>query len=122
MPSAWRYWTRWNDPHRSTTWRDDHRAVARRSGLRYTRDVRARDIAAFAHRDWKTVAACKEAQWLTERRRRGVRWCLEVAEGLRQQVLQRHPTWPTADERQDDLDTHVRVGTALRRVRHTRDH
>jgi len=102
--------------------RDDQRAVASPGGVRYTGDVRAKDIAAFAHRDWKTVAASKEAQWLTERRRRGVRWCLEVADDLRRQVVQRHPAWPTANERQDDLDTHVRVGTALRRVGHPGDH
>jgi hypothetical protein len=98
------------------------RTVAGAGGVRYTGTVRARDIAAFAHRDWQTVADCKQAQWLTERRRRGVRWCLEVAEGLRRQVLQRHPEWPSADERQHDLDTHVRVGTALRRVRYADDH
>jgi hypothetical protein len=88
----------------------------------YTLGVEAKDLAAFARRDWKTVAACKEEQWLTERRRRGVRWCLEVAEQLRRQVLRRHADWPTVDERREDLDTHVRVGTALRRVRHAGDH
>jgi hypothetical protein len=83
--------------------------------------VEAKDLAAFAARDWEAVSASKETQWLSERRRRGVRWCLEVAEELRRQVLRRHPAWPTADERQDDLDTHVRVGNALRRVRHAGD-
>ena len=79
--------------------------------------MEAKDIAEFMRRDWNAKASCKDDQWLTERRRRGVRWCLEVAEGLRRQVLQRHPGWPTTDERRDDLDTHVRVGAALRRVR-----
>ena len=95
-------------------------AIERR--VRYIGIVRAEDIAAFAGRDWKAVAACKEAHWLTERRRRGVRWCLEVAEGLRRQVVRQHPAWPTADDRQADLDTHVRVGNALRRVRHASNH
>jgi hypothetical protein len=80
--------------------------------------VDPKDLAAFARRDWKAAAACKESQWLTERRRRGVGWCLEVAEELRRQVVRQYPAWPTADDRRDDLDTHVRVGTALRRVRH----
>jgi hypothetical protein len=84
--------------------------------------VRAEDLAAFAARDWKSLAASKEAHWLTERRRRGVGWCFEVADGLRRQVARRSPGWPTAEERQDDLDTHVRVGSALRRVRHAGDH
>lgn len=91
-------------------------------GLRYTAVVQAKDLAAYARRDWETVAAAKEEQWIAERRRRGVRWCLEVADGLRRQVVQRHPSWPTRDERRDDLDTHVRVGAALRRVRHTGGH
>ena len=91
--------------------------VAARGAVRYTRPMQPKDIAAFIRRDWSAVASCKEDQWLSERRRRGVRWCFEVAEGLRQQVLQRHPGWPTADDRRDDLDTHVLVGAALRRVR-----
>jgi hypothetical protein len=78
--------------------------------------VRAEDIAAFARRDWTAAAACKEAQWLEERRRRGVRWCFEVADGLFRQVVKQQPAWPAAGERQADLDTHVRVGEALRRV------
>ena len=76
----------------------------------------------FAGRDWKSVAASKEAQWLTERRRRGIRWCFEVAEGLRRQVVRQHPDWPTAADRAADLDVHVRVGNALRRVRRTGNH
>jgi hypothetical protein len=84
--------------------------------------VRARDIAAFAGRDWAEAAACKEAQWLTERRRRGVRWCVAVAEALRREALRRQPAWPSVEERQDDLDTHVRVASALRRVRAASDH
>ena len=79
--------------------------------------MQAKDIAAFVRRDWSAVTACKEDQWLTERRRRGVRWCFEIAEDLRRQAARLHPDWPTVDERADDLDTHVRVGAALRRVR-----
>jgi hypothetical protein len=90
--------------------------------MRYTRIVRAKDLATFAGRDWKALEASKEAQWLTERRRRGVRWCFEVAEGLRLQVARQRPEWPTASDREADLATHVRVGNALRRVRHATEH
>jgi hypothetical protein len=66
------------------------------------------------------VAACKDAHWLAERRRGGVDWCLRVAEDLRRQATRRHLEWPTPEDRQADLDTHVRVGKALRRVRSAR--
>lgn len=75
------------------------------------------DVAVFAGRDWAAIAASKEAHWLSERRRRGIPWCLEVAEGLCQQVSQQRSEWPSAEERQADIDTHVRVGEALRRAR-----
>lgn len=98
------------------------RPVAILGGVRYTVTVDAKDLAAYVRRDWNTVAIAKEEQWIAERRRRGVRWCFEVADSLRRQAVQRHPAWQTADDRRDDLATHVRVGTALRRVRHTGEH
>lgn len=90
--------------------------------MQYTRRVRAEDIAAFVRRDWSAAAANKQAQWLEERRRRGVMWCFRVADDLRRQVARLHPAWPTAAERQADLDNHVRVGEALRRVQRAGDH
>jgi hypothetical protein len=96
--------------------------LASRSAVRYSTTVRAKDVAAFAGRDWAAIAAAKDAQWLTERRRRGTAWCVAVADDLRRQVQRQHPTWPTPEERQADLDTHVRVGSALRRVRRTGHH
>lgn len=84
--------------------------------VRYTRAVRPEDIAAFVRRDWAATAACKEAHWLAERRSRGVLWSIRVADELRRQVARVRPGWPTAEEREADLQTHVRVGEALRRV------
>jgi hypothetical protein len=83
--------------------------------------VRPEDIAAFVHRDWQDVASSKDAHWLDERRRRGIAWCFRIADELRRQVARQQPAWPTACERQADLDTHVRVGEALRRVRRAGD-
>jgi hypothetical protein len=97
-------------------------AVASAPLVRYTRHVKPEDIAAFVRRDWRTAAASKKAQWLEERRRRGVAWCFRLADDLRGQVARQQPTWPTAAERQADLDSHVRVGEALRRVHRTGDH
>ena len=90
--------------------------------MRYTDDVKPEDLVAFARRDWAGIAASKEAQWLTERRRRGVAWCIEIADTLRRQAVLQHPGWPTVDDRQADIDTHIRVGSALRRVRYPGHH
>ena len=90
--------------------------------VQYTRHVRPEDIAAFARRDWRTAAVSKQAQWLEERRRRGVSWCFRLGDDLRRQVARQQPTWPTAEERQADLDNHVRVGEALRRVHRAGHH
>jgi hypothetical protein len=100
----------------------DGAMVASASRVRYTDSVRAKDIAAFAGRDWTALAASKDAQWLAERRRRGIAWCFRVADDLRRQVLRQQPAWPSTKERLADLDTHVRVGEALRRVRRAGDH
>ena len=97
------------------------RSLAHERLVRYTRPVRPEDVARFARRDWEAVNACKTEQWLEERRRRGVSWCFRVADDLRRQVACQQPAWPTAAERQADLDTHVRVGEALRRVHRTRN-
>jgi hypothetical protein len=78
--------------------------------------VRRRDIVAFARRDWNALAASKDDQWLEERQRRGVAWCVEVADELWRQVLRQRPSWPSPEEREEDLAVHLRVTRALRRV------
>ena len=78
--------------------------------------VRSQDIAGFARRDWDALAASKDEQWLAERRRRGVAWCVRVADDLRRQVLGQRPAWPSPEERDEDLAVHLRVTGALRRV------
>jgi hypothetical protein len=78
--------------------------------------VRRQDVAAFARRDWKALAASKDESWLAERRRRGVAWCIQIADELRRQVVTQRPTWPSPEEREADIAVHLRVGRALRRV------
>jgi hypothetical protein len=78
--------------------------------------VRSEDIAAYVRRDWQAVGAAKDEQWLEERRRRGVAWCFRVADALWRQAVRQHPGWPSAEEREADVASHVRVSEALRRV------
>lgn len=67
-------------------------------------------------RDWAAVAAAKDAAWLELRQTQGIAGTLRIADALREQVLVRHPQWPSDDERADDLATHIRVAEALRRA------
>lgn len=73
-------------------------------------------IVAYVQRDWEALARLKTATWLATRRRHGVAGAFRAADALRVQVLAQRPDWPTADERLEDVRTHVRVSQALRRV------
>ena len=78
--------------------------------------MRAADARAFMRRDWAAVAAAKDAAWLELRQFEGIAGALRIADALREQVLVRHPRWPSGEERTDDLATHTRVAQALRRA------
>ena len=73
------------------------------------------DIIAFAQRDWDVIAEHKRHYWaenamtVDERPR--------IADELWRYARELHPEWPTPEQREEDLATHVRVGEALRRVR-----
>jgi hypothetical protein len=79
--------------------------------------MRAEDVRAYLSRDWAAVAELKEETWLEQRRRRGAAGALEVADELRRQVRALRPSWPSAEERAEDLAVHARLGEQLRRVR-----
>ncbi|MCC6997113.1 MAG: hypothetical protein IT370_21040 [Deltaproteobacteria bacterium] len=74
------------------------------------------EIRAFALRDWTTTAKLKSVVWRRWRRRHGWLASLRVAEDLRQHVQLVRPGWPDRSEREADLDSHLRVIDALRRV------
>jgi hypothetical protein len=78
--------------------------------------MRAEDVRAFVQRDWSALADAKADAWLEQRRLRGVEGAFEIADELRERVLAIRPGWPSADERADDLATHLRVAEALRRA------
>ena len=88
----------------------------RQGAVRYTAPVRAEDMAAFLGRDWQAASESKDSHWLGQRRRGGVDWCLRIAEELRRAAMRQCVDWPSEEDRAADLENHVRVGAALRRV------
>jgi hypothetical protein len=77
--------------------------------------VRREDIIAFATRDWDAIAEHKRRYWTDQALTADEK--LRIADELRRYAYELHPDWPTAEQREEDLATHVRVGEALRRVR-----
>ena len=76
------------------------------------------DIIAFAQRDWDAIAEHKRRYWAESAMTADER--LRIADELRRYARELHPDWPTREQREEDLATHVRVGEALRRVRRPR--
>jgi hypothetical protein len=82
--------------------------------------MRAEDIRAYLGRDWEAVAELKDRFWLEQRRLHGVAGAMQVANELRRAVLALRPTWPSEEEREEDIAVHVRVGEVLRRAHRAR--
>jgi hypothetical protein len=79
--------------------------------------MRREDLIAFARRDWASVASVKDRFWVEQKRRMTPTEALQLADSLRSSVASRRRDWPSDDERQSDLETHIRVSENLRRVR-----
>ena len=73
-------------------------------------------LRAFVERPWSTMAQDKERYWRDYKREHGPAAGFRVAEELRLQVLAARPDWPSAEERAEDLATHLRVIDVLRRL------
>jgi hypothetical protein len=78
--------------------------------------MRPEDVRAFVERDWRALANAKADAWLEQRRLRGVEGACEIADELRRRVLAIKREWPSAEEREEDLATHLRVAELLRRA------
>ena len=74
-----------------------------------------RGIREFVSRDWDAARENKDAYWRDRIARLGPVEGLRIADELRQQALL-HPGWPQPDERDDDLQSHVRLAALLRNV------
>lgn len=70
----------------------------------------------FVQRDWAGAERSKELYWRDWKREHGPAAGIRIADELRRQVVEMRPDWPSAEERAEDLATHLRVIEALRRV------
>lgn len=64
---------------------------------------------------WDLLAEYKD-QSRRERKRLGAQEALRVVDSLRAHVRLFNPTWPTPEDREADLQTHIRVSAALART------
>lgn len=76
--------------------------------------MRNEDIVAFAHRDWQAIAAVKRRFW--EQSRMTPAEALQIGDELRRHARALHDSWPTEEDRRNDLSVHIRVSESLRRV------
>jgi len=77
--------------------------------------VITRDLRNYVARDWAAVRASKDAFWARRIARLGPVEGLRIADELRRQVLLQKPGWPDAEQRREDLQSHVRLSELLQR-------
>ncbi|HEY3203079.1 MAG TPA: hypothetical protein VGL03_05405 [Thermoanaerobaculia bacterium] len=78
--------------------------------------MRRSNLRAFAEREWQVLAERKSTHWKEVKRMSGAAWGIRVGEELRRHARRLHPKWPARKDRRDDLTTHARVASSLRRV------
>ncbi len=78
--------------------------------------MEAADIVRFASRDWDRLARQKAEYWASLKAREGYGEGLLIADEFRRHALRLHPGWPSEQDRQEDLESHIRVAAALRSV------
>jgi hypothetical protein len=74
-----------------------------------------RDIREYCNRDWALIARSK-ADFCAEQGLTGAAR-LRIAAELYEHARARRPDWPTAAEREADLDAHIRLSENLRAVK-----
>ena len=107
------------DPDDIRRWAEDHRAAAARAhGVPPAphRVLEREDVLAYANRDWNALAEHKRRSWAEIKPEMTAADALEVAGMLGEVVSAVHPSWPTNQQRLDDLATHIRVSEMLRRA------
>jgi hypothetical protein len=71
--------------------------------------------AALLTRRWDLLAHYKNQYW-RDRKKLGLTEALRVVGSLRAQARFFQPSWPTQDDREEDLETHIRVAATLART------
>ncbi|HEX7843644.1 MAG TPA: hypothetical protein VF469_39495 [Kofleriaceae bacterium] len=71
--------------------------------------------AALLSKRWDLLAEYKVQYW-RERKKLGAREALRVVDSLRTQAQFFNPNWPTPEDREADLQMHIRVSAALART------
>lgn len=82
---------------------------------RYSRAVPPHPAAALLSKRWDLLAEYKDQYW-RERKQLGAREALRVVDWLRTQARSFNPSWPTPEDREADLQMHIRVSAALARA------
>jgi hypothetical protein len=77
--------------------------------------VASHPAAALLSKRWDLLAQYKDQRW-RDRKKLGLREALRVVGALRAQARFFQPSWPTQDDRDQDLETHLRVAAALART------
>lgn len=79
------------------------------------------DLVAFADRErWEAIEEASSAHWLARKRELGPLGGIRDAAALWEAVRAVRPDWPSAADRDADLETHQRVSEGLRSVSATR--
>jgi hypothetical protein len=78
--------------------------------------VITRGIREFVARDWQAARDAKDAYWSSRIASLGPLEAYRISQALRDQARLQNPSWPDADDRRQDLDSHVRVAALLRRA------
>jgi hypothetical protein len=82
---------------------------------RYHGAVAPHPAAALLSKRWDLLAEYKDQYW-RDRKKLGLAEALRVVDSLRTQARLFQPGWPTQDDREEDLQTHIRVAAALART------
>jgi hypothetical protein len=75
-----------------------------------------RGIREFVDRDWAAVRASKDEYWGERIARLGPLEGWRIVDELRRQALRQNPDWPSAHDRDSDLQFHVRLAQLFRRA------
>ena len=78
--------------------------------------MKTKDLQLFAGRSWEAIAEADAEYWLARKKRLGPAEGIRMAAELRALVAAERPDWPSASERQADLEVHAHVSECLRRV------